>query len=98
MKIAFDARKPFNGNNTKVKIENDRVSIYLFNNKIVEKDEFDNTFITVAGYPTVTTIERLNAFLPLRKKKGQLYTFNGNKFIEWDGNWKNLEHLRNEHS
>jgi hypothetical protein len=98
MKRAFDKRMAFNGNNTKVKIEDGKISVYLFNNKIVEKDKSNNTFITVAGYPTVTTIERLNAFIPLRKRKGELYTFNRSKLVKWDGNWTNLEHLKNEHS
>lgn len=64
--------------------------IFLHGNKIAEwesmyKDDNKNINITLSGWNTVTTRERLNGLqgVHVTTKKGQAY-LNG---IEWNGDW-----------
>lgn len=59
-------------------------SLYLFNNKIAEWRGGD-LFISLAGWDTVTTRERLNGLpgVSLTRRRGRTL-FNN---IPWDGEW-----------
>jgi len=60
----------------------DGEAIYLHGNKIVERRE-DGVYITLAGWNTTTTRERLKPFAAVHTVKGQAY-LNGKP---WDGDW-----------
>lgn len=64
--------------------ETDGRAIYLFGNKIAEKRE-DGLYITLAGWNSNTTRERLNglAGVSINTKQGQAF-LNGK---EWGGEW-----------
>lgn len=71
-KIAFDANLSFSESNTQVVVTGDVTEMYLFGNKIARK--FGNkTEITLAGWNTVTTRERLGAFANVYTRQGQAY-------------------------
>lgn len=81
---AFMQGKEFNGGNTKV----ERGALLLHGNKIAEFESLlnnDNINITLAGWNTNTTRERLNGLPGVRvtTKQGQAY-LNGQP---WDGEW-----------
>ena len=79
----FYDRKDFSLSNTSVKVcENGYVFLKLFGNVIAGHD-YLGTWITDAGWPTKTTIERLNGLrdVKISTKKGHLY-LNEEK---WDG-------------
>jgi hypothetical protein len=77
---AFDLRQPLRRSNTRT----DGDSIWLFNNKIVERRD-DGIWITVAGWSSRTTIDRLNGLLGVHitYRRGQLQ-LNGQ---DWNGAW-----------
>lgn len=60
----------------------DGESLFLHGNKIAEHRD-DGVYITVAGWNTPTTRERLNFFSLVRVVKGQLQ-LDGK---DWDGSW-----------
>ena len=84
---AFENNKDFKNGNTSVK----RGDYFLHDNKIAEfeslflKDGNRNINITLAGWNTNTTRERLNGLDGVRvtTKQGQAY-LNG---VKWDGEW-----------
>lgn len=85
-KITEEISRAFNNGN-KLKISNtetDGLAIYLFGHKIAEKRE-DGLYITLAGWNTNTTRERLNGLDGVRvnTKQGQAF-LNGK---EWGGEW-----------
>ena len=59
--------------------------LLLHGNKIAEHRE-DGIYITLAGWNSPTTRERLNYFAQIHTKQGQAF-LNGEK---WDGNWIKL--------
>lgn len=81
---AFKANKTFNGNNTKVLVENGTTKMYLFSHLIAKKTA-GIISITNAGYFTPTTKDRLNSIpgVSISQKKGIWY-LNGS---EWHGEW-----------
>lgn len=71
-KRAFDLNIPFNQSNTQVIVMRDITEMYLFGNKIARK--FGNEIkISLAGWNTNTTRERLNAFARVSTKLGQAF-------------------------
>ena len=56
IKSAFQACRPLSVGNTRT----DGAAVYLFGNKIIERRS-DGVYWTLAGWPTVTTRERVNA-------------------------------------
>jgi len=60
---------------TKGNTSTDGNSIWLHGNKIVRRNEGGEVEISFAGWPTVTTRERLNAFAPVRQHKGEQLLF-----------------------
>lgn len=71
-KRAFDLNIPFNQGNTQVIVMRDITEMYLFGNKIARK--FGNEIkISLAGWNTNTTRERLNAFASVSTKLGQAF-------------------------
>lgn len=58
---AFMSERNFKLSNSEVKNDGVLTKLYLFNNKIAVKENSTGKIkITMAGYPTVTTRERLN--------------------------------------
>lgn len=87
---AFESGARYKNTNTEV---ND-FGYFLFGNKIAEfesmyKDGNKNINITLAGWNTNTTRERLNGLdgVHVTTKKGQAY-LNG---VAWDGDWITIE-------
>ena len=85
---AFYNREPFKKSNMIVKNKEGKTYLKLFDNTIATLDEFNELFITTAGWNSVTTRERLNGLSGVRlgTKKGQLYLNN----IPWDGKLTNI--------
>ena len=76
-KVTQKIAKAFNDGRT-LTIGNTRTdgkSVWLHGNEIVRKDNDGATEISFAGWPTVTTRERLNAFAPVRQHKGEQLLF-----------------------
>jgi len=71
-KQAFDNNTPFCESNTQVIVMRDVTEMYLFGNKIARKFG-DKTTISLAGWNTNTTRERLNAFANVYTRQGQAY-------------------------
>lgn len=71
-KQAFDNNTPFCESNTQVIVMRDITEMYLFGNKIARKFG-DEIKITLAGWNTNTTRERLNAFASVYTRQGQAY-------------------------
>ena len=85
---AFYNREPFKKSNMIVKNKEGKTYLKLFDNTIATLDEFNELFITTAGWNSVTTRERLNGLSGVRlgTKKEQLYLNN----IPWDGKLTNI--------
>jgi len=82
---AFMRAQPFRMSNTVVTCEDD-VRLYLHGNLIAVWNCILGTIkITDAGWPTMTTKERLNGLpgVHIQQKSGQMY-LNGEK---WSGEW-----------
>ena len=98
---AFKNNKNYNGGNTKVIIGNSYVFLELFGNKIARKDQNGNVEITLAGYTTRTTLDRLNAFIPLKMSKGVVYVVKRSRdtgiveLLPWNGDWAYIDDLKN---
>lgn len=69
---AFCSNTPLETSNTQVVVAGDVTEMYLFGNKIARKFG-DKTEITLAGWNTTTTRERLRAFANVCSKQGQAY-------------------------
>lgn len=81
-KAAFDTNLSFGGGNTQVIVTEDTTEMYLFGNKIARK--FGNKIeITLAGWNTKTTRERLSAFARVITKQGQAY-INGKAVSDYE--------------
>ena len=82
---AFINRKRFTSSNTKIEIDNNKDAyMYLFNN-LIAKTEGDDIFISDGGYGySVTTKDRLSAFVEIR---GYKRTFIIDEKFKWDGKW-----------
>lgn len=83
---AFLNGDSFSRSNTKVEIELDKeVVLSLFTHPIATKLPNGEILVTNAGYPTVTTKERLNGIpgVSIQQRKGQWF-LNGSP---WDGAW-----------
>jgi len=78
---AFNARKSMTRSGTGA-TSTDGEAIFLHGNKIVERRE-DGVFVTLAGWNTTTTRERLKPFASVSTKQGQAF-LNGKL---WDGSW-----------
>ena len=87
---AFINKKLFKKSNTEVQVLEDGgiVQLLLFNN-IIAKQVGGILNITSAGYSTITTKERLNAFPGVRihQSKGVWYLND----LFWDGSWITVE-------
>lgn len=90
---AFYNREPFKKSNMIVKNKEGKTYLKLFDNTIATLDEFNELFITAAGWNTRTTRERLNGLSGVRlgTKKEQLYLNN----IPWDGKLTNIRDYEN---
>lgn len=90
---AFYNREPFKKSNMIVKNKEGKTYLKLFDNTIATLDEFNELFITTAGWNSVTTRERLNGLSGVRlgTKKEQLYLNN----IPWDGKLTNIRNYEN---
>lgn len=88
---AFYAGRGFRSGNTAVEVwhteSGDMVTLFLHGNAIARLGgvRHDRLEVSLAGWPTATTRERLNAFDGVRvsQKAGAQY-LNGK---EWDGSW-----------
>jgi hypothetical protein len=87
---AFKIGKNYKSGNTRVELVDDEWRMYLFGNLIIKRI-FNDTYVTIAGYPTRTTLERLSAFIPVRVKKGEMFVNNK----PWDGFWTNILEFEN---
>lgn len=81
-KAAFDANLSFGGGNTQVVVIGDITEMYLFGNKIARKSG-NKTEITLAGWNTTTTRERLSAFANVYTRQGQAY-INGKAVSDYE--------------
>jgi hypothetical protein len=86
-KITRDIAAAFNAQKSMTRSGNgatstDGAAIFLHGNKIVERRE-DGIYVTLAGWNTTTTRERLKPFASVHSSKGQAF-LNGEK---WDGGW-----------
>ena len=90
---AFYNREPFKKSNMIVKNKEGKTYLKLFDNTIATLDEFNELFITTAGWNNVTTRERLNGLSGVRlgTKKEQLYLNN----IPWGGKLTNIRNYEN---
>ena len=90
---AFYNREPFKKSNTVVENKEGKTYLKLFNNIIATLDEYNELFITTAGWNSVTTRERLNGLTEVRlgTKKEQLYLNN----IPWNGKLTNIKDYEN---
>jgi len=79
---AFMARKSKTIGNT----HTDGESIWLHGNEIVRRNESDQIEVSLAGWPTPTTRERLTPFAIICQRKGEQYL-----------NGKQIENLREWH-
>lgn len=68
-KDAFLYGLTFKQSNTTVKNN----ALFLHGHKILWKNERGNFCFCLCGYNTLTTRERLKAFLPIKVKRGKLY-------------------------
>lgn len=69
---AFCSDTSLETSNTQVVVTKNTTEMYLFGNKIARKVG-DKIEITLAGYNTMTTRERLSAFANVYTKQGQAY-------------------------
>lgn len=80
---AFEAREKFSKSNT----HTDGDALFLHGNKIAEWRD-DGLHITNAGWPTITTKERLNGLKGVNiAQKAGIWYLNGEK---WSGNWAHV--------
>ncbi len=89
---AFMENKKFKSSNTKVEIIDGKPHMYLFGNLIAKKDENGELLIRHAGWQTVTTMSRLNAFVGvrIRSHKG---SFILNEMTYMNSDWYNVDKL-----
>jgi len=84
---AFYDGQNFGKGNTTVVVNPDGILLYLFGNCIAYRDLHSNKVsITTAGFPTRTTLDRLNGLYGVKVsiKKGELYYYDQ----LWDGSWR----------
>lgn len=88
---AFINREPFRKSNTSVHVTRDGVVYLMLFGNIIAKLVGDRLCITLAGWPTNTTKERLNALpgVHIHQLDGVWY-LNG---VVWDGNWVEIGQL-----
>lgn len=88
---AFSNGYRFKKSNTEVKVENDgSVYMYLFGRAIAKKENGE-TFICNGNYrATITTSERLNALVPVKKRQGQLIV---KEKVVLDNRWLNIDEI-----
>lgn len=81
---AFESRTPKSKDNTRT----DGTTLYLYDNEIAQWRD-DGLYITNAGWPTVTTKERLNGItgVNIGQERGIWY-LNGHK---WSGKWVKVD-------
>jgi hypothetical protein len=87
---AFRIGKNYKSGNTRVELVDYEWRMYLFGNLIIKRI-FNDTYVTIAGHQTNTTLERLSAFIPVRVKKGEMFVNNK----PWDGSWTNILEFEN---
>lgn len=87
---AFMKRKKFKKGNTEVTVVDGLPEMYLFGNKIAKMDEDGEVSISSSGWESVTTAERLSAFVKIRLSKG-IYVIEERR--SWDGKWTKLNEL-----
>jgi hypothetical protein len=87
---AFRIGKNYKSGNTRVELVDYECRMYLFGNLIIKRI-FNDTYVTIAGHQTNTTLERLSAFIPVRVKKGEMFVNNK----PWDGSWTNILEFEN---
>lgn len=96
---AFLCGLPFKGTNTKVVItDNDWVTLVLYNTTIAKRRKNTSVvYMQHGGYPTNTTLSRLNALLcsaKLTRKKDDVYFSGRTKdetiLTKWDGKWMDV--------
>ena len=88
---AFMKGKPFSRGNTTVTNDGDLVVLSLHGNAIARhSNEPASMSITLAGWPTPTTRERLNGIpgVHVWQKDGKQYL--NNTLSTWRGNWTNV--------
>lgn len=87
---AFEAGKPFKRGNTAVTVDSESgvVALVLHGHRIAERDAQGDLAVTHAGWPTLTTKERLNGItgVDIFQKRGVWY-LNGE---EWNGEWSKI--------
>ena len=89
---AFQNDKEFKRSNTCVKMINGKPHLYLHHNLIAKKDENGELLIRHAGWQTVTTMSRLNAFVEVRIRchKGNFIL---NEMTYMNDDWYNIDKL-----
>ena len=87
---AFKIGKNYKSGNTRVELVDDEWRMYLFGNLIIKRI-FNDTYVTIAGHQSRTTLDRLSAFIPVRVKKGEMFVNDK----PWDGSWKNILEFEN---
>lgn len=62
----------------KIKYSLDKVEYFLWDSRILwkKKGESNIYYFSCCGWDSITTLNRLRAFLPLHKKKGKVYVKN----------------------
>jgi hypothetical protein len=89
-KVSEDIASAFLQGKSK-KIKNTQTNgdqVYLYGNMIAGHDENGNKFVTLAGWQTVTTRDRINAILEKLGANARFVQRNGEAFIDesfWDG-------------
>ena len=92
---AFMGGKNFSQSNTRVEVEEESVYLILHGHKIAQwVTNTGDLYVTLAGWPTPTTRERLNGIpgVIVTQRNYDQY-LNG---VMWDGTWTNLNNWPNE--
>ena len=84
---AFTGNYPFASGNTTVTVEEGRTCLFLFGNKIAERNS-EGLFVTTAGWDTHTTRSRLNSIPNVRVHRNKQLYLNGEV---WEGEWKKVQ-------
>lgn len=82
---AFIAGRPFTQSNTTVTHEGDNSRMYLHGNLIAHKTS-DKLYVTLAGWPTVTTRERVNGLLTTMGRYERLFQHKHKQCFGYDLN------------
>jgi hypothetical protein len=87
---AFEAGKPFRRSNTAVLVARAKVTMVLFDNAIARRIG-GKLYVRTAGYPTMTTRERLNGLdgVSVYTRKKALF-LNGSPWISHE-NWTEVK-------